>query len=96
MSTLVQKMATTHSSCLDLWMGEYMRVHTRIVVLPIYLDFTPTFAGWVGDADPTFQGLEVVLKKYLQSTWVGKMIFSYVRELISTVCVYSCLCAVFH
>jgi len=42
---------------------------------PIYLDFSPrrvVFAGWTGDADPTFEGLEVVLKKYLQSAWSGK------------------------
>ena len=41
---------------------------------PIYLDFSPrrvVFAGWVGDQDPTFEGLENALKRYLQSAWAG-------------------------
>ena len=47
---------------------------------PIYLDFSPrrvVFAGWTGDADPTFEGLEVTLKKYLQSAWVGTLVHTY-------------------
>ena len=35
------------------------------------------FAGWTGDADPTFEGLEVVLKKYLQSAWAGESMVIY-------------------
>lgn len=41
---------------------------------PIYLDFSPrrvVFAGWVGDQDPTFEGVENALKRYLQSAWAG-------------------------
>lgn len=29
-------------------------------------------SGWVGDQDPTFEGLENALKRYLQSAWAGK------------------------
>lgn len=41
---------------------------------PIYLDFSPHYvmcSGWVGDNDPTLQGLEAALKSYLQSAWAG-------------------------
>ena len=47
---------------------------------PIYLDFSPrrvVFSGWTGDADPTFEGLKVTLKKYLQSAWAGKCMAIY-------------------
>jgi alpha-glucosidase (family GH31 glycosyl hydrolase) len=40
----------------------------------IFLDFSPRsvmFSGWVGDQDPTFEGLEAALKRYLQSAWAG-------------------------
>ena len=40
----------------------------------IFLDFSPqrvVFSGWVGDEDPTFDGLVQALKRYLQSTWAG-------------------------
>ena len=29
-------------------------------------------SGWVGDQDPTFQGLESALKRYLQSAWASQ------------------------
>ena len=41
---------------------------------PIYLDFSPRrvmFSGWIGDNDPTFEGMEDALRKYLQSAWAG-------------------------
>ena len=40
----------------------------------LYLDFSPrrvVLAGWVGDQDPTFKGLENALKRYLKSAWAG-------------------------
>ena len=40
----------------------------------IFLDFSPrrvVLSGWVGDNDPTFDGLETALKSYLQSAWAG-------------------------
>ncbi|XP_062507838.1 alpha-glucosidase 2-like [Corticium candelabrum] len=40
----------------------------------LYLEFSPhsvMFSGWVGDQDPTFDGLEAALKRYLQSAWDG-------------------------
>ena len=40
----------------------------------IFLDFSPqrvVFSGWVGDEDPTFDGLVQALKRYLQSAWAG-------------------------
>ena len=40
----------------------------------IYLDYSPPnvmYAGWVGDQDPDFKGLENALKRYLQSAWAG-------------------------
>lgn len=42
----------------------------------LYLDFSPrrvVLAGWVGDQDPTFKGLENALKRYLKSAWAGNM-----------------------
>ncbi|CAI8035554.1 Myogenesis-regulating glycosidase [Geodia barretti] len=41
---------------------------------PIFLDFSPhyvMYSGWVGDDDPTFDGLESALKSYLQSAWAN-------------------------
>ena len=41
---------------------------------PVYLDYSPRrvmYSGWVGDDDPTFDGLESALKSYLQSAWAG-------------------------
>lgn len=41
---------------------------------PVYLDFSPKrvmYSGWVGDDDPTFDGLQSALKSYLQSAWAG-------------------------
>ena len=40
----------------------------------LYLDYSPrrvVLAGWVGDQDPTFKGLENALKRYLKSAWAG-------------------------
>ncbi|KAL5473375.1 hypothetical protein EMCRGX_G027852 [Ephydatia muelleri] len=40
----------------------------------IFLDWSPqrvVFSGWVGDEDPTFDGLVQALKRYLQSAWAG-------------------------
>ena len=64
--------------------GEYQvchNVYVRFIMVcnppsygPIYLDFSPrrvVFAGWVGDQDPTFEGLENALKRYMQSAWAG-------------------------
>ena len=42
---------------------------------PIFLDFSPRYvmySGWVGDNDPTFNGLEDALKSYLQSAWASE------------------------
>ena len=42
----------------------------------IFLDFSPqrvVFSGWVGDEDPTFDGLVQALKRYLQSAWAGRI-----------------------
>nr|WNS50071.1 alpha-glucosidase [Halisarca dujardinii] len=41
---------------------------------PIYLKFSPKrvmISGWVGDQDPTFEGLQGCLRRYLQSAWAG-------------------------
>ena len=41
---------------------------------PIFLDYSPKrvmYSGWVGDDDPTFEGLQSALKSYLQSAWAG-------------------------
>lgn len=40
----------------------------------VYLGFSPrnvVFSGWVGDQDPTFEGLRQALLRYLQSAWAG-------------------------
>ena len=42
----------------------------------LYLDYSPrrvVLAGWVGDQDPTFKGLENALKCYLKSAWAGNV-----------------------
>ena len=42
---------------------------------PIFLDFSPhrvMYSGWVGDNDPTFEGLQYALKSYLQSAWASE------------------------
>ena len=42
---------------------------------PIFLDFSPhyvMYSGWVGDDDPTFDGLESALKSYLHSAWASE------------------------
>ena len=41
---------------------------------PLYLKYSPRhvmLSGWVGDQDPTFDGLQNALKRYLQSAWAG-------------------------
>lgn len=41
---------------------------------PVWLQFAPhdtVFMGWVGDADPTWGGLQQTLLRYLQSGWDG-------------------------
>jgi len=38
----------------------------------VYLDFSPhdvMFSGWVGDQDPTFDGMQVALKNMFHSAW---------------------------
>lgn len=43
---------------------------------PIFLDFSPhyvMYSGWVGDNDPTFDGLQHALKSYLQSAWASML-----------------------
>lgn len=56
-----------------------MYIHFLILCVrrygPIYLDFSPhyvMYSGWVGDDDPTFEGLEYALKCYLQSAWASE------------------------
>ena len=44
---------------------------------PIFLRFSPKhvmYSGWVGDDDPTFEGLQSALKSYLQSAWEGECV----------------------
>ncbi|XP_065826338.1 alpha-glucosidase 2-like isoform X2 [Oscarella lobularis] len=40
----------------------------------VFLEFSPRrvmYSGWVGDQDPTFDGLQEALKRYLLSSWAG-------------------------
>ena len=32
------------------------------------------YSGWVGDQDPTFDGLQEALKRYLLSSWAGDVL----------------------
>jgi len=54
--------------------GESFYFSTPSSYGPLYLDYSPRrvmLSGWVGDQDPTFEGLENALKRYLQSAWAG-------------------------
>lgn len=63
------------STCLSL-NGVYLclSMHSYYSFGPIFLEFSPQYvmySGWVGDNDPTFDGMEHALKSYLQSAWAG-------------------------
>ena len=58
------------------------------------MDFSPqrvVLSGWVGDEDPTFEGIENALKRYLQSAWAGDHLIVCICICVC-VCMYVCMC----